>query len=79
MTDPWNGYAFKVTSPDMNSPGVKRHRQLLVVARNMQEASEIAQRMTPGAIFEGSGPEILAKARKIGVGDNDARLYDPSA
>ena len=75
MSASYNGYAFKVMTRDVNSPGGWKTRQLLVVARSMQEASEMAQHMKPGAIFEGSNPEILAKAA-LGIRNGEAGIDD---
>ena len=62
MTDPYSGLAFTVTSPDINSPGGVKTRQLLVIAKSLPEASKIADATILGATFEDSGPEILARA-----------------
>jgi hypothetical protein len=79
MTDPYSGFAFKVTSPDINSPGGVKTRQLLVVAKSLPEASKIADAMILGAMFENSGPEILARARELGIKDHDAGIDDGGA
>jgi hypothetical protein len=80
MTDPYSGFAFKVTSPDINSPGGRvKTRQLLVVAKSLPEASKIADAMILGAMFENSGPEILARARELGIKDHDAGIDDGGA
>ncbi len=79
MTDSFDGFAFGFTSADANSPGGRRHRQLLVVAESLDDAEEIVRRTMPTATFEESGPAILVKAREIGVADNDCRIYDPRA
>jgi hypothetical protein len=76
MTDPYSGFAFKVT---INSPGGVKTRQLLVVAKSLPEASKIADATILGAMFEDSGPEILARARKIGIKDHDAGIDDGGA
>ena len=79
MTDPYSGFAFKVTTHDINSPGGVKTRQLLVVAKSLPEASKIADATILGAMFEDSGPEILARARKLGIKDNDAGIDDGTA
>ena len=79
MTDPYSGFAFKVTTRDINSPEGVKTRQLLVVAKSLPEASKIADATILGAMFEDSGPEILARARKLGIKDNDAGIDDGGA
>jgi hypothetical protein len=79
MTDPYSGFAFKVTTRDINSPGGVKTRELLVVAKSLPEASKIADATILGAMFEDSGPEILARARKLGIKDNDAGIDDGAA
>jgi hypothetical protein len=79
MTDPYSGFAFKVTTRDINSPGGVKTRELLVVAKSLPEASKIADATILGAMFEDSGPEILARARKLGIKDNDAGNDDGTA
>ena len=54
-------------------------RELLVVAKSLPEASKIADATILGAMFEDSGPEILARARKLGIKDNDAGIDDGTA
>jgi hypothetical protein len=51
MTDCYKGFAFKVMSPDINSPGGKRRRQLLVVAKNVHDATAIARLMIAYALI----------------------------
>jgi hypothetical protein len=81
MADSLDGFALGLTSSDISSPEGKRYRQLLVIARILDEASEIARQMMPSVIvtFESRGLEILAAARKLGVGDRDAKIYDPGS
>jgi hypothetical protein len=79
MTDPYSGFAFKFSTRDINSPGGVKTRQLLVVAKSLPEASKIAHAMILGALFENSGPEILARARKLGIKDHDAGIDDGTA
>jgi hypothetical protein len=79
VTDPYSGFAFKVSTRDINSPGGVKTRQLLVVAKSLPEASKIAHAMILGAMFENSGPEILARARKLGIKDHDAGIDDGTA
>ena len=76
MTNPYSGFTFKVT---LYSPGGVKTRELLVVAKSLPEASKIADATILGAMFEDSGPEILARARKLGIKDNDAGIDDGTA
>jgi hypothetical protein len=87
MTDPFNGFAFAVdrrgggqpTSViDVPRPGINvdggRPRRLLVVARGVHRAIEIARSKVLHATFVEAGPEILARARKLGIQENDAGI-----
>jgi hypothetical protein len=79
MTNLYSGFAFKVTTRDINSPGGVKTRELLVVAKGLPEASKIPNATILGAMFEDSGPEILARARKLGIIENDAGIDDGAA
>jgi hypothetical protein len=79
MTDPYSGFACKIPTRDIISPGGEKTRQLLVVAKSLPEASKIADATISGAMFEDSGPEILLKARKLGIKDHDAGIDDGAA
>ena len=91
MTDSYNGFAFTVTtqrvaarSINVASRGIyvrggRPRRQLLVIAKDVRRATEIARSMVLHAIFEDAGPEVLARARKLGIRDNDAGIDDGQA
>jgi hypothetical protein len=79
MTDSYSGFAFKFTTRDINSPGGVKICRLLVVAKSLPGASKIAHATMSGALFEKSGPEILARARELGIRDNDAGIDDGQA
>ena len=55
--------------------GRPRH-QLLVVAKDVHRATEIARSMMLHAIFADAGLEVLARARKLGIQDDDAGIDD---
>ena len=74
MTVEVRGYSFKVAVPDVNAPRGKKQRLLLVVASDIKLASEIAHSMVADPIFEGTGPEVLALARSIGVDGQDLHI-----
>jgi len=59
--------------------GSVRQRQLLVIARDVHRATEIARSRVLHAMFFDAGPEILARARKLGIQDNDAGIDDGQA
>ena len=58
MTDPSNGFAFKVTSSSANAFGGKLTRRLLVIARNQYEATVMARGLLPSAQFETVGVNV---------------------
>ena len=70
----YDGFAFKVTSPSVTSRSERRERWLLVVARDLYEATAIARNLIPSATFERSGPEVLAWARRLRVKDGDSAI-----
>jgi len=49
---------------------------LLVIAKDVLRATEIARSRVLPAIFVDAGPEVLARARKLGIRDNDAGIDD---
>ena len=65
----YDGFAFKVTTPHVKLWGEKRHRWLLIVARDLEEATSIARRLMPSCEFDRSGPDVLARARALDVQD----------
>ena len=75
MTDDadFQGYLFQIVSPDVNAAGGVRRRVLYAIAR-----SDIDLRKLPGrATLIAHGPDILEKARALGVPDDDFRMFDP--
>ncbi len=79
MIDTYDGFAYGFTSPDINSAGGKRRRQILVVAKNMADANAIIHHLKPDAQYEERGQHILELARARGCPDDDGIGYDPNA
>jgi len=89
MTDSYNGFAFtapprRVAARSINvaargifyGRGGRPRHQLLVVAKDVHRATEIARSMMLHAIFADAGLEVLARARKLGIRDDDAGIDD---
>jgi len=89
MPDSYDGFAFIV--PPQRSSGARgihvagrpvgvrgrrQQRRLLVVAKDVLRATEIARSWVLSAIFVDAGPEVLARARTLGIRDNDAGIDD---
>jgi hypothetical protein len=93
MADSYNGFAFTVdrkfggslnpiivVRPGINGRvGRRSGRQLLVIAKDLQRATEIARGVIWYARYFDAGPDILARARKLGIRDNDAGIDDGQA
>jgi hypothetical protein len=94
MADSYNGFAFTfdrkfggkpinpiiVIHPGINvRVGRRPGRQLLVVAKDLRRATEIAREMIWYANFVEAGPEVLARARKLGIRNNGAGIDDGPA
>jgi hypothetical protein len=89
----YNGFAFAVDrrgggrpigAINVARPGIdvrvdRPRRQLLVVANDVHRAIEIARSMIMHATFVDAGPEVLARARKLGIQDNGAGFDDGQA
>jgi hypothetical protein len=88
MTGSYNGFAFLVTPRGATTRGInvarrgvsghtsRSQRRLLVVAKDVHRATEIARGMLLHAIFVDAGPEVLARARKLGIQDNGVGVDD---
>jgi hypothetical protein len=73
MPNSYNGFAFIV--PRGSRPGLR----LLVIAKDVYRAAEIARSRVLAAVFADAGPEVLARARKLGIRDDDAGIDDGRA
>ena len=62
----YQGFRFRFANPDATAAGGVTVRHLYVVARGEAEALATVGAL-PGAEFTGSGPEVLARARALGV------------
>jgi hypothetical protein len=76
MSDTYNGFEYTFKSRTLNADGELFDRRLLVVAQGVHEAALIARQMIRETLLTDSGPEVLARARAIGVKDNDAVIED---
>jgi hypothetical protein len=93
VPDSYKGFAFTVPIPTrhinaagrgihvaVRSVGVRGGRpHLLVVAKDVFRATEIARSRVLAAMFVDAGPEVLARARRLGIRDNDAGIDDGQA
>jgi hypothetical protein len=68
---------INVAARGIHVRGGRPRRQLLVIAKD--RATEIARSMVLHAIFAEAGPEVLARARKLGIRDNDAGIDEGQA
>src|SRR5262249_606736 len=57
----------------------RSQRRMLVIATDVHRAIEVARSKVLAAVFVDAGPDILARARKIGIRDNDAGIDDGQA
>jgi hypothetical protein len=94
MPSPYSGFAFAVDRkfggarlnpiivprPGINiRAGGRPGRQLPVIAKDLRAATEIARGVVWYARCLDAGPEILARARKLGIRDNGAGMDDGQA
>jgi hypothetical protein len=70
---------INVAARGIHVRGGRPRRQLLVIAKDVHRATEIARSMVLHAIFAEAGPEVLARARKLGIRDNDAGIDEGQA
>jgi hypothetical protein len=90
MPDSYDGFAFLVPPQRGGARGIhvagrpigvrsgRQQRRLLVIARDVLRATEIARSWVLSAIFVDAGPDVLARARTLGIRDNDAGIDDGS-
>jgi hypothetical protein len=83
---PWRGGARSINAAGRGinvagrSVGVRGGRpHLLVIAKDVHRATEIARSRVLAAMFVDAGPEVLARARKLGIRDNDAGIDEGQA
>jgi len=70
------GRGIHVAGRPVGVQGGRPQRHLLVIAKDVLRATEIARSRVLPAIFVDAGPEVLARARKLGIRDNDAGIDD---
>ena len=71
---PLVGASIGVAVRSVNVRGGRPH--LLVIAKDVLRATEIARSRVLAAVFVDAGPEVLARARKLGIRDNDVGIDD---
>jgi hypothetical protein len=52
---------------------------MLVIAKDVHRAIEIARSKVLAAVFVDAGLEVLTRARELGIQDNDAGIDDGQA
>jgi hypothetical protein len=75
MTDEaaFEGFLFEMTRADVNSPGGVQKNRLYAIARPPIDVAGLPRT----ARLIDSGPHVLARARELGVGDDDLKIVGP--
>lgn len=71
--DHMEGFLFEFTRADANSPGGVQTSRLYAVA---QPPISVAGLPSTAKLID-SGPHVLARARELGVADNDLKIVGP--
>jgi hypothetical protein len=71
----FDGFRFEHSRRDINAPGGMLSVHILAIARNLEEATALAGDILPeqGLRLIGQGPEVLEQARRLGLGDGQAK------
>ena len=77
MTPSYHGFAFTV--PIRRPGGFPGERRLLVIAKDVYRATEIALSRTRSVTLAADGPEVLARAHKLGIRNDDSGFDDGKA
>ena len=70
------GRALIVSGRTVYARSRQPQRYLLVIARDLLRATEIARSKVLAAVFVKAGPDILDQARELGIREDDAGIYD---
>jgi hypothetical protein len=73
---PYTGFRFSHSRPDVSAPSGKLTVHILVVARDQDEAKELAGNLLPleGLRFLSSGDDDLKAARLVHLRDGAAKI-----